>query len=57
MVSVTQIDLAIISMLSGELISIITIRMLLNEKKFIRDTEEFIQDTDSQVIIEINPLL
>tara|TARA_A100001015_G_C14794012_1_gene634205 strand:- start:141 stop:677 length:537 start_codon:yes stop_codon:yes gene_type:complete len=57
MVSVTQIDLAIISMLSGELISIITIRMLLNEKKFIRDTKEFIQDTDSQVIIEINPLL
>ena len=34
MVLVTQIDLAFISMLSGEAISFITIRMLLNEKEF-----------------------
>ena len=34
MVMVTQVDLAFISMLSGEAVSFITIRMLLNEKEF-----------------------
>ena len=39
MVSVTQIDVALISMLAGELTSIITIRLLLNEKEFKRKNE------------------
>jgi len=34
MISITQIDLALIGMLSGEIMSFYTIRMLLNEKKF-----------------------
>ena len=34
MISITQIDLAIIGMLSGEIMSFFTIRMLLNEKTF-----------------------
>jgi len=40
MISITQIDLALIGMLSGEIISFYTIRMLLNEKKFIKDNEK-----------------
>ena len=39
MISITQIDLALIGMLSGEIMSFYTIRMLLNEKKFKTDTE------------------
>ena len=39
MISITQIDLALIGMLSGEIISFYTIRMLLNEKTFKKDTE------------------
>ena len=34
MISITQIDLALISMLSGEITSLFTIRHLLNEKIF-----------------------
>ena len=37
MISITQIDLALIGMLSGEIISFYTIRMLLNEKQFKKD--------------------
>lgn len=40
MISITQIDLALIGMLSGEIISFYTIRMLLNEKKFKKDSDE-----------------
>ena len=34
MVSITQIDLALVGMISSEIMSIFTIRMLLNEKEF-----------------------
>ena len=34
MILVTQIDLAFISMISGEITTIVTIRLLLNEKEF-----------------------
>jgi hypothetical protein len=34
MISITQIDLALLGMLSGEIISFYTIRMLLDEKEF-----------------------
>ena len=34
MVSITQIDIALVSMFASELASIVTIRMLLNEKTF-----------------------
>ena len=34
MISITQIDLAMVGMLSGEIMSFFTIRMLLNEKKY-----------------------
>lgn len=34
MISITQIDLAMVGMLSGEIMSFFTIRMLLNEKTF-----------------------
>lgn len=47
MVSITQIDIAMLSMLFGEITSIFTIRMLLNEKKFVRNGED----------IEMNPLI
>ena len=39
LITITQIDIALASMLFGELTSIITIRMLLNDKKFISITE------------------
>lgn len=35
MISITQIDLALIGMLSGEIISFYTIKMLLDEKEFV----------------------
>ena len=40
MVSITQIDLALIGMLSSEIMAIFTIRMLLNEKKFEKNVED-----------------
>ena len=52
MVLVTQIDLAFISMLSGEIISFITIRMLLNEKEFIKKEKK-----DISFDIEVQPLM
>ena len=39
MVSITQIDLALIGMLSSEIMSIFTVRMLLNEKEFKKNVE------------------
>ena len=48
MVSITQIDLALIGMLSSEIMSIFTIRMLLNEKKFKKDIED-IEDIENGV--------
>ena len=42
MISITQIDLALIGMLSGEIISFYTIRMLLNEKKFKLNTDNLL---------------
>ena len=39
MVSITQIDLAMIGMLAGEIMSILTIRLLLNEKVFQVETD------------------
>ena len=36
MVSITQIDLALVGMLSSEIMTIFTIRLLLNEKEFIK---------------------
>ena len=50
MVLVTQIDLALISMLAGEIISLITIRMLLNEKYFEKKTGKDI-DIESQTLL------
>jgi hypothetical protein len=40
MVSITQIDLALLGMLSSEIMAIFTIRMLLNEKEFKKNVEE-----------------
>ena len=40
MVSITQIDLALIGMLSSEIMAIFTIRMLLDEKEFKNNVEE-----------------
>ena len=40
MVSITQIDIALVSMVAGELASIVTIRMLLNEKTFSLDEKK-----------------
>ena len=45
MISITQIDLALIGMLSGEIISFYTIRMLLNEKKFKKVSDENLDKT------------
>ena len=41
MISITQIDLAMIGMLSGEIMSFFTIRMLLNEKIFENDNNKY----------------
>ena len=49
MVTITQFDLAFISMLSGELMTIITIRMLLNEKEFKKKYQKNIEEEMSFV--------
>ena len=41
MLSITQIDIALISMLVSEITSIYTINMLLSEKKFIKNTTDY----------------
>uniref|UniRef100_A0A6C0FI65 Uncharacterized protein n=1 Tax=viral metagenome TaxID=1070528 RepID=A0A6C0FI65_9ZZZZ len=52
MVLVTQIDLAFISMLAGEIVSLITIRMLLNEKDFIKvNTNDVLNDIEMQPLV------
>ena len=40
MITIAQIDLAIFSVIIGEITSFFTIRMLLNEKTFIPEYEE-----------------
>ena len=55
MVSITQIDLALVGMLSSEIMSIFTIRLLLNEKEFKREVDE--TNTKRGVEIEVLPLL
>lgn len=53
MVLVTQIDLAFISMLAGEIVSLITIRMLLNEKDFIKtNTHDVLYDIEMQPLVK-----
>ena len=52
MVLVTQIDFAFISMLSGEVISFFTIRLLLNEKVFIPSEKRTLSAE-----IEVQPLI
>jgi hypothetical protein len=49
MISITQIDLALIGMLSGEIMSFYTIRMLLNEKKFKTDTENNLDKMENEI--------
>ena len=46
MVLVTQIDLALISMLAGEGVTVFTIRMLLNEKQFTKHTTTSIETVE-----------
>ena len=53
MVSITQIDLALVGMLSSEIMSIFTIRILLNEKEFRREPDV----EEGTVQIELFPLL
>ena len=51
MVLVTQIDMACISMLAGEFISLFTIRMLLNEKHFEKTLDK---DIESQFLLKVS---
>lgn len=41
MVTITQIDIALISVIFSELASVFTIRMLLNEKEFVKDDSDY----------------
>ena len=41
MLSITQVDIALISMLVSEITSIFTINMLLSEKRFIKNTTDY----------------
>ena len=49
MVSITQIDLALVGMLSSEIMSIFTIRLLLNEKTFPLDEQ---RNSNAEMVIE-----
>jgi len=51
LVTITQIDIAMISMLFGEITSIITIRLLLNDKKFIASEEESDDETNLEALL------
>ena len=55
MVSITQIDLAMVGMLSSQITTIFTIRMLLNEKEFKKEGN--VVKKECNVDIEIAPLL
>jgi hypothetical protein len=52
LISVTQIDIALFSVLVEQLIVIITIKMLLNEKKFMNNNSLL----NKEVIIEMDSL-
>jgi hypothetical protein len=52
--SVTQFDLALINVVVSEITTLFTIRMLLNEKKFIKDVQ---YNEEEQSINEMDPLL
>jgi len=54
LISVTQIDIALFSVLVEQVIVIITIKMLLNEKKFLN--EKSLLYTNKEVIIEMDTL-
>ena len=51
MVLVTQIDLAVVSMLTGEIISLFTIRMILNEKEFKKSNNDLKIEIEAQTFI------
>ena len=48
---ITQIDLAFASMIAGEIVSLFTIRMLLNEKEFIKKNRKASFDIESQELV------
>lgn len=50
-VMITQIDLAFASMIAGEIVSLFTIRMLLNEKEFIKKNRKASFDIESQELV------
>jgi len=54
LISVTQIDIALFSVLVEQVIVIITIKMLLNEKKFIN--KKSLLYTNKEVVIEMDSI-
>ena len=59
MITITQIDIALISVIFTELASMFTIRMLLNEKEFTKDQEQRLLNVTSEIdnISENEPLV
>ena len=57
MISITQIDIALISLLVGEIISLFTIRFLLNDKEFPMQEPDLEKTEDTQCIIEKKSLI
>ena len=51
LITVTQIDIAMISMLFGEITSIVTIRLLLNDKEFIASEENSDDERDLEALL------
>lgn len=56
MVTISQVDIAILRVIYADLTSVYTIRMLLNEKEFIKEYEE-VNNFDSEYSVENNNVI
>ena len=50
MITITQIDIAVLRVIYSEITTIITIRLLLNEKEF-RNEKEFINKVNFELLV------
>ena len=51
MLTISQIDIAIYSVIISEITGVVTIRMLLNEKEFTKKKVEKVEDIELQCLI------
>ena len=50
MVTISQVDIAIWGVIISEITSLYTVRLLLNEKKFVKDYEQVSQENSIEIV-------